>query len=73
MLYALAIVLPSYAEATAYLIDLIRPEPDTPLGYLLTHIHAYVLQRIPIDSFLSPITEDIVLVAGGQGDRRGGD
>jgi hypothetical protein len=35
MLYALAIVLPSYAEATAYLIDLIRPEPDTPLGYLL--------------------------------------
>lgn len=62
MLYALAIVLPIYAEALAYLIDLVRPAPDTPIGYVLTHIHAYVLQRIPIDSFLSPITEDIALI-----------
>jgi Zn-dependent protease with chaperone function len=62
MLYALAIVLPIYAEATAYLINLIRPAPDTSIGYLLTHIHAYGIQRIPIDSFLSPIAEDIVLI-----------
>jgi Zn-dependent protease with chaperone function len=62
MLYALAIMLPIYAEATAYLIDLLRPAPNTPIGYVLTHIHAYVIQRIPIDSFLSPMTEDIVLI-----------
>jgi Zn-dependent protease with chaperone function len=62
ILYTLAIVLPSYAEATAYLIDLLRPAPDTQIGYLLTHIHVHVIERIPIDSFLSPITEDIVLI-----------
>jgi Zn-dependent protease with chaperone function len=50
LLYAVAI----FGEFTAYLIDQLRPAPDTPVGYVLTHIHANVIQRIPIDSFLSP-------------------
>ena len=31
-----------------------RPAPDTPIGYFLSHFHAYVLQRIPLDTLLSP-------------------
>ena len=62
ILYALAIVLPIYAEATAFVINRLRPEPDTPIGYVLTHIHAHVIQRIPIDSFLSPTVGEVVLI-----------
>ncbi len=54
VLYAVAIGLPIFGELVAYLIERLRPAPDTPIGYLLTHIHANVIQRIPIDSFLSP-------------------
>jgi Zn-dependent protease with chaperone function len=54
LLYAVAIGLPIFGELTAYVINRLRPAPDTPIGYVLTHIHANVIQRIPIDSFLSP-------------------
>jgi beta-lactamase regulating signal transducer with metallopeptidase domain len=62
ILCALAIMLPIYAEATAFVINRLRPEPNTRIGYVLTHIHAYVIQRIPIDSFLSPTAGEIVLI-----------
>ena len=66
MLYALTIALPIYAEVATYLINMARPAPDTRIGYVLSHIHAHVIQRIPIDSFLSPITEEtaFVILAG---------
>lgn len=54
LLYSVAIGLPIFGELTAYVINRLRPAPDTPIGYVLTHIHANVIQRIPIDSFLSP-------------------
>lgn len=53
-LYAFTIGLPLFTEALTYLIDVVRPAPDTPVGYVLTHLHANVIQRFPIDSFLSP-------------------
>ena len=61
-LYALAIILPIYAEAAAFLINRLRPAPNTLVGYVLTHIHAHVIQRIPIDSFLSPTAGEIALI-----------
>jgi Zn-dependent protease with chaperone function len=61
-LYALAIVLPIYAEVVSYLIYVLRPAPETPVGYTLTHFHALVLQRLPIDTFLEPSTEEIALI-----------
>jgi beta-lactamase regulating signal transducer with metallopeptidase domain len=60
-LYALAIGLPIYAEGAAYVINRVRPAPNTPIGYVLSHFHAYVIQRIPIDTFLSPAVGEIVL------------
>lgn len=60
-LYALAIGLPLYAESTSYVIALVRPPPETSLGYLLTHIHASLLQPLPIDSPLSPAMSMLVL------------
>jgi beta-lactamase regulating signal transducer with metallopeptidase domain len=62
ILYGLAIMLPIYAEATAFVINRLRPAPDTLIGYALTHIHAHIIQRIPIDSFLSPTAGEIVLI-----------
>lgn len=56
LLYALAIVLPFWAEGGSYVINVLRPAPDTPLGYVLTHTHTYVINRIPIDSFFSLTT-----------------
>jgi Zn-dependent protease with chaperone function len=53
VLYGIAIVLPLYAELTSYLIYNLRPAPDTPVGWALTHIHTYVINQIPIDTFLS--------------------
>jgi Zn-dependent protease with chaperone function len=61
-LYALAIALPLYAEGVSYLIYLLRPAPDTPIGYALSHFHAFVLQRLPIDTFLEPLTERMALI-----------
>jgi len=61
VLYAIALGLPIYGEAASYLIYLSRPAPDTPVGYWLTHIHAYVIQRFPIDTFLSPTIGAILL------------
>ncbi len=55
MLYALAIGVPLYAEAASLLIFLLRPAPDTWLGYPLSHLHAYVVNRLPLDTFL-PLT-----------------
>lgn len=52
LLYALAICVPLYAECTSFTIYLIRPAPDTLVGYYLSHFHAYVVNRIPIDTFL---------------------
>jgi Zn-dependent protease with chaperone function len=60
-LYALAIGLPIYAEAANHLIYRLRPAPDTPIGYVLSHFHAFVLQRLPLDTFLEPLTEEIAL------------
>ena len=60
-LYALAIVLPIYAEAVSYLIYRLRPASDTLVGYILSHFHAYVLQRIPIDTFLSPTLSAVLI------------
>jgi beta-lactamase regulating signal transducer with metallopeptidase domain len=62
ILYALAIILPIYGEATAFVVNRLRPEPNTPIGYVLTHIHAYVIQRIPIDTFLTPTVGEVVLI-----------
>jgi len=62
ILYGLAIVLPIYAEATAFVINWLRPAPNTLVGYVLTHIHANIIQRIPIDSFLSPTAGEIVAI-----------
>jgi Zn-dependent protease with chaperone function len=60
-LYVLAIVLPIYAELVSFLIYLLRPAPDTPIGYALSHFHAFVLQRLPLDTFLEPMTEELAL------------
>jgi Zn-dependent protease with chaperone function len=60
-LYVVAIGLPVYAESVSYLIYMVRPAPDTPIGYVLSHFHAFVLQRIPLDTFLEPLTEEILL------------
>src|SRR5262245_13603463 len=60
-LYALAIGLPIYAESVSYLIYRLRPAPNTPLGYALSHFHALVLQRLPLDTFLEPLTEEVAL------------
>lgn len=60
-LYALVIGLPLIGEALSYLVTLVRPAPDTPLGYLLTHFHAYYLQRLRIDSVLSPSAEETLI------------
>jgi Zn-dependent protease with chaperone function len=60
-LYALVIGLPIYAESVSYLIYRLRPAPDTPVGYVLSHFHAFVLQRLPLDTFLEPITKVIAL------------
>src|SRR4051812_17391057 len=62
ILYALAIMLPIYGEATAFIINRLRPAPNTLVGYVLTHIHAHVIQRLPIDSFLSPTAGEVVLI-----------
>jgi Zn-dependent protease with chaperone function len=61
-LFTLAIGLPIYAELVSYLIFRLRPAPDTPLGYILSHFHAFVLQRLPLDTFLEPVTEEVALV-----------
>lgn len=61
-LFAFAIGLPVYAELVNYLIYRLRPGPSTRVGYLLAHFHAHVLQKIPIDSFLSA-TKRIELLA----------
>jgi Zn-dependent protease with chaperone function len=53
VLYGIAIVLPLYAELMSYLIYRLRPAPDTQVGWVLTHIHAFVINQIPIDTFLS--------------------
>jgi Zn-dependent protease with chaperone function len=60
-LYALAIGLPIYAEVGSYLIYLFRPAPHTPIGYYLSHFHAFVLQRLPLDTFLEPLVEEVAL------------
>ena len=62
-LYALAISLPVLGEVMSYFITEWRPAPNTLPGYMLTHFHAQVLNRYPIDSFLSPTTMDLLLVA----------
>lgn len=51
--FAACLAIPFVAEGGAYLIYSLRPSPDTALGYLLTHIHAYVINQIPIDTFFS--------------------
>jgi len=61
-LYGLAIVLPIYAELMAFIINRLRPEPTTLVGYVLTHIHANIIQRIPIDFFVSPTAGEVVLI-----------
>lgn len=61
-LYALAIALPLGTEALAYLIFMARPAPETPLGYVLTHFHAKFIERLPIDSFLSPVVSELLIV-----------
>lgn len=60
-LCALVIGLPLYAEGCSFLIYSLRPAPNTWLGYMLTHFHAFVLQRVPIDTFLSPLFEEVAL------------
>ena len=64
-LYALVIGLPLFGEVLAYLVNLVRPAPDTRLGYFLTHFHAHYLQRLPIDSFLSPPMKETLMVMFG--------
>jgi Zn-dependent protease with chaperone function len=63
IVYAFLIVLPLCAEGGARLIDYMRPAPDTGLGSMITHFHAHVLDRIPIDSFLPPRLEHAILGA----------
>lgn len=64
-LAALVIGLPMYAELIAYSIEHMRPPPESQVGYLLTHLHAEVIQRYPIDTFLSPTATDLLI--GGLG------
>jgi Zn-dependent protease with chaperone function len=61
-LYALAIGLPIYAETLSFLIYRLRPVPGTTIGYILSHFHAYVLQRLPLDTFFEPLAEQVALV-----------
>ena len=56
---------PLFGEVLAYLVNLVRPAPDTRLGYFLTHFHAHYLQRLPIDSFLSPPMKETLMVMFG--------
>lgn len=66
MLYSAAIVLPVFAELGSYLIVQVRPAPDTPLGYTMSHFHASFVEQLPIDSFLSPtiFTLSLVMLVG---------
>lgn len=61
-LYSIAIGLPLFGEGGAFIIFLLRPDPDTPIGSILTHFHAEVVQRIPIDNFLSPSMITVALL-----------
>ena len=54
------LLLPFFAEAASYGIYLVRPTPDTAIGFILSHFHAYVINRFPIDTYLPQLT----IVAG---------
>lgn len=65
-LIGLCIGLPLFAELGSYLIYLLRPAPNTPLGVILSYIHAYYLQRLPLDSYFAPsVVIAAVLMVGG--------
>lgn len=53
-LISLAIGLPLFAEFGSYGIFLMRPDPSTPLGSLLSLVHMRYLQALPLDSFFAP-------------------
>jgi Zn-dependent protease with chaperone function len=59
-MYAIVIALPVYAEVVSYVISLLRPAPDTPVGYYLTHFNAYFLDHLPLDTWLSPGTRALL-------------
>ena len=61
-LYSVAMGLPLYAEASAFLIYLVRPAPTTLVGSRLSYFHTYTLQQLPIDSFLSPIAQTLLIL-----------
>ncbi len=61
--FAACLAIPFIAEGGAYFIYRLRPTPETTLGYILTHIHAYVINRIPIDTFFSTTAIQIGLFA----------
>jgi Zn-dependent protease with chaperone function len=63
VLLALTIGLPIHAEGLSYLVQLTRPAPDTPVGYLISHIHAFFVERyLPIDTFLSATTSAAIVL-----------
>ena len=62
-LVALVLALPLYAEFGSYLVFLLRPGVNTPLGATLSNIHQRVLQPLRIDWFLAPTV--LALMLGG--------
>jgi Zn-dependent protease with chaperone function len=64
-LIGLAIGLPLFAEIGSYLIFLLRPSPETPLGALLSSVHIHYLQPLPLDSYLTPSVVIALIVALG--------
>jgi Zn-dependent protease with chaperone function len=53
-LLGVGIALPLFAEVGSYLIFVVRPAPESPMGALLSNFHAYYLQLLPLDTFFAP-------------------
>lgn len=62
MLYGVVIMLPLLAELSNATVYSLRPSVETPLGALLSSIHWRYLQRLNIDSFLSPLLLGTIVV-----------
>ncbi|GAB4119828.1 MAG: hypothetical protein Fur005_14600 [Roseiflexaceae bacterium] len=61
ILYGIAIMFPIYAELASFAIYAIRPAADTPIGYVLAHIHANIINHLPIDTFLTTTIQTLAI------------
>lgn len=61
-LYALALLLPVLAEVGMWLVYHLRPAPESAIGAVLTRVHVYYIQSIPIDTYISPIVTALFVI-----------